>query len=95
MNPDAVAPCWTYSIAKGIFAGISLEGATINERSGVNAMHYMKDASSKQLLAGEIPPTPAAAKLHEKLKELEGTQGLPRFFFLISIFSSQCFSLSI
>lgn len=72
LNSEAVAPCYSYSITRGVFAGISLEGATLNERSTVNAFHYLKPCTAKQLLSGEVPATPAAAKLHAQLRALDG-----------------------
>ena len=71
LGAEGVAPAWTYACTKGIYAGVSLEGATLNERSAVNERHYMRPASCKDLLSGKIPPTPAAAKLHGLLKELD------------------------
>ncbi|KAH8045158.1 hypothetical protein JL720_16796 [Aureococcus anophagefferens] len=71
LGAEGVAPAWTYACTKGIYAGVSLEGASLNERSAVNERHYMRPASCKDLLSGKIPPTPAAAKLHGLLKELD------------------------
>jgi hypothetical protein len=70
-HPKAMAPIYTYSISKGLFAGVSLEGSVINERSAVNERHYAKQVRVAQLLAGEVPPTAAAAKLHAALNALD------------------------
>ncbi|KAJ1458815.1 hypothetical protein M885DRAFT_436074 [Pelagophyceae sp. CCMP2097] len=70
-QPKAMAPIYTYSISKGLFAGVSLEGSVINERSAVNERHYAKQVRAKQLLAGEISPTAACAKLHAALNALD------------------------
>ena len=71
VNAHAVAPPWAYAITKGVYAGVSLEGATLNERSSVNERHYMKAATAKDLLSGKIPPTPAAEKLIGLLDDLD------------------------
>ena len=50
----------TYSRAKGIFAGITLSGADV--RRDDDSMHaiYGPDVSTRAVLDGQVPPTPAA-----------------------------------
>ncbi|KAG5186182.1 hypothetical protein JKP88DRAFT_310407 [Tribonema minus] len=66
-----VAPVLSYSHSRGLFAGISLEGAVIAARPDVNRAFYGRDIGAKQLLAGEAPPPPAAAPLYEALAEVQ------------------------
>jgi lipid-binding SYLF domain-containing protein len=49
----------TYSRAKGAFAGLTLEGASLRQDS--DSRHAMYgDATTKALLLGEVPVPPAA-----------------------------------
>ncbi|MGA3213527.1 MAG: YSC84-related protein [Terriglobales bacterium] len=83
------AEALTYSRARGVFAGITLNGAVlVQDRDDTEAM-YGKDASFKNILTGQVP-APAetqpfvdevaryfsAAKAHEKARAdgLDGTQ---------------------
>ncbi|KAG5175207.1 hypothetical protein JKP88DRAFT_203735 [Tribonema minus] len=66
-----VAPVLSYSHSRGLFAGISLEGAVIAARPDVNRAFYGKDVTAKQLLSGEVDPPPAAAPLYEALAEVK------------------------
>ena len=81
LGDGGVAPCYTYSQSKGLFAGVSLEGAVISERSDVNQRFYGKTYSPKELLSGAVPPPIAAEPLYKSLtealkKEPEQPQGL-------------------
>jgi len=73
-----VAPCYAYSHSKGLFAGVSLEGAVIKPRNDVNSKFYNaagpddEDASSskvsaRELLSGVVPPPAAAQPLYNQL----------------------------
>ena len=57
--------------SRGLFAGISLEGAVIASRPDVNRAFYGRDVSAKQLLTGEIAPPPAAKPLYDALAEIK------------------------
>lgn len=61
MNTDltARAEIITYSHAKGLFTGISLEGATLHTDSGENKKVYGKEMSNKEILTGKVPVPPA------------------------------------
>lgn len=63
----AFAPIFSYSRSKGIFAGVSVEGAIILQRSGANANFYGQSVSANQLLYGQIPPPERAAPLYNAL----------------------------
>jgi SH3 domain-containing YSC84-like protein 1 len=50
----------TYSRAKGIFAGLTLNGAAVHRDEDAMKMFYGPDVSVRTVLGGQIPPTPAA-----------------------------------
>jgi len=65
----------SYSRSRGVFAGISLEGATVREDQGANRELYGKDISSKDVITTQ-PPVPAAAKdLLDVLSKYSGRAG--------------------
>ena len=51
----------TYSRAKGAFAGVDLGGAAVRRDDDSMRAAYGHDVSTKAVLDGEVPPTPAAA----------------------------------
>jgi lipid-binding SYLF domain-containing protein len=53
----------SYSRARGIFGGLSLEGATLRPDQEANRELYGKDMSSRAILASEVKTPPAADKL--------------------------------
>jgi lipid-binding SYLF domain-containing protein len=50
----------SYSRARGVFAGVSLEGSTMRSDDGANKALYGKDLSAKQIVQGGMVKTPAA-----------------------------------
>jgi lipid-binding SYLF domain-containing protein len=50
----------TYSRSKGVFAGLTLEGAVIEQDADATVAMYGRDVSFRKILAGEVK-TPAAA----------------------------------
>ena len=52
----------TYSRSKGLFAGVSLEGAPVSQDSNANKKIYGKSIEAKDLLLGAGAPVPAAGK---------------------------------
>jgi SH3 domain-containing YSC84-like protein 1 len=50
----------TYSRAKGIFAGLTLNGAAVHRDDDAMKLVYGPDVSVHAVLGGEVPPTPAA-----------------------------------
>jgi lipid-binding SYLF domain-containing protein len=50
----------TYSRAKGIFAGLTLNGAAVHRDDDAMKLIYGPDVSVHAVLNGEVPPTPAA-----------------------------------
>jgi SH3 domain-containing YSC84-like protein 1 len=54
----------TYSRARGLFAGVSLEGSTIRPDNGDNKRVYGKEIPAKRIvLSGTVPPPPAAKQM--------------------------------
>ena len=64
----AFAPIYTYSLSKGMYAGISLDGKVIVTRNRVNEKFYGREVTGQQILDGEIPSPPAARPLYDALK---------------------------
>jgi len=54
----------SYSRARGLFAGVSLEGSTIRPDNGDNTRVYGRKLSAKDIvLSGKVPVPPAARQL--------------------------------
>jgi len=51
----------TYSRARGVFAGVSLEGSTLRPDSDSNDLLYGRRISARQIILGPSPETPYAA----------------------------------
>jgi SH3 domain-containing YSC84-like protein 1 len=52
----------SYSRARGLFAGISLEGSTLRPDNGANKNLYGKDVSASAIVFDKAEPIPASAK---------------------------------
>jgi SH3 domain-containing YSC84-like protein 1 len=63
MNADVL----TYSRSKGLFAGVSLEGATMDSDKDANRVLYGKEVNAKDIIEGGQPIVPAAKPLVELL----------------------------
>lgn len=59
MNVDVL----TYSRSKGLFAGVSLEGATMDTDKDANKSLYGNDMSTKDIISGNQPMTASAKSL--------------------------------
>lgn len=53
----------SYSRARGIFGGLTLEGATLRPDHDADRELYGKDMSSREILTGDVATPPAAEKL--------------------------------
>jgi lipid-binding SYLF domain-containing protein len=53
----------TYSRARGLFAGISLEGATLRPDDGWNKELYGKEISNRDIVLGDTRPPASASRL--------------------------------
>lgn len=57
----------SWSRSRGVFAGISLQGATLRPDTEDNEILYGKKLDTKDIVTGSVPPPPAAARLLELL----------------------------
>ncbi len=66
---DAVmrAEMLSYSRSRGLFAGISLEGATLRPDADANEEMYGKKITNKEILTGDVHPPAAAEKMETLL----------------------------
>src|SRR5579864_2469300 len=66
---DAVmnAEMLSYSRSRGLFAGISLEGATLRPDGETNRELYGRDASNREILTGDFKTPAVASKFEEAL----------------------------
>lgn len=66
---DAVmrAEMLSYSRSRGLFAGISLQGATLRPDADANEELYGKKISNKEILMGDVAAPPAAAPVETLL----------------------------
>jgi hypothetical protein len=63
----SVAPIYTYSLSKGFYAGVSLDGKVIFTRHRVNEKFYGRQVGALEILQGAVPTPPAAQPLYEAL----------------------------
>lgn len=59
----STAAVYTYSRSKGLFAGISLEGAIIGTQKSANDRYYGRVVSARTILSGRVAPPPGAQPL--------------------------------
>jgi lipid-binding SYLF domain-containing protein len=59
----------SYSRARGVFAGISLEGATLRPDKDDNRAMYGRDVTQREILTGSVMPPPAAQGIYAALNE--------------------------
>ena len=61
----------SYSHSRGLYSGITVDGALVKVRDDVNQKFYGNAVNPKDLFSGAIEPPPAAAPLYEKLELYE------------------------
>ena len=59
----------TYSRAQGLFAGVSLDGATLRPDDDANKDMYGRKMSNKDVVLGSVKPPPTAARLIAELNK--------------------------
>jgi lipid-binding SYLF domain-containing protein len=59
----------TYSRSKGLFAGVSLMGASMDTDNDANKALYGKEVSAKKIVSGGSPIVPAAKPLVDLLNK--------------------------
>lgn len=57
------AAVYTYSRSKGLFAGVSLEGAVIGTQKTANARYYGRVVEARSILSGRVQPPSKAQRL--------------------------------
>jgi lipid-binding SYLF domain-containing protein len=62
----------SFSRSKGLFGGLSLEGAVVKVREGMNEAYYGKKLSPSQILVGGRGSNAQAAGLLEKVSKAAG-----------------------
>lgn len=62
-DASMTAEILAWSRARGVFAGISLQGSTLREDSSENRELYGRDISNREVVSGSITSPPAAADL--------------------------------
>lgn len=65
----------TYSRSRGIFAGVSLQGATLRPDEDWNRELYGKAISNKDIVLGDTAPPAAAARLLSLLNKYSSRKG--------------------
>src|SRR4029077_8932019 len=61
-NASMSAEMLSYSRAQGVFAGVSLAGASLGPDESANEKLYGKKVDATQIIAGSAGPAPASAK---------------------------------
>ena len=61
------AAIYTYSRSKGLFAGVSLEGAVIGTQKDENARYYHRPVTAMDILSGRVAPPAGASRLRAAL----------------------------
>jgi lipid-binding SYLF domain-containing protein len=61
------AAVYAYSRSRGLFAGVSLEGAVIVTRAAANTRYYRQPVATEDILTGRVAPPPGAARLRSAL----------------------------
>jgi lipid-binding SYLF domain-containing protein len=57
----------SYSRSRGLFAGVSLEGATLRPDEEANRELYARDATNREILTGDFKAPAAAGKFERAL----------------------------
>ncbi len=69
----STADMLTYSRTSGLFAGVSLDGASLSPDSDANMRLYGKDVSARDIVGGkDVKPTPAGEQLTNLLNSKAG-----------------------
>jgi len=69
-GPGGRAACWSYSCARGRFAGAALESVAVVVRRAVNRSFYGYPIAARELLGGWVQPPVACSHLYAALEAL-------------------------
>lgn len=64
----------SYSRSRGVFAGVSVQGATLRPADKDNRRIYGRDVSPRQILMGEVPAPASAGYLIETLNKYSASE---------------------
>lgn len=64
-----MAEILAWSRARGVFAGVSLQGSTLREDDGENRELYGREIGNREIVTGGLEPPPAAAGLMAAIRE--------------------------
>ena len=64
----AMSPIYSYSLSKGLYAGVSMDGRMLMTRDRVNEKFYGRSVSAHEILSGQVATPPAAQPLYDALK---------------------------
>jgi lipid-binding SYLF domain-containing protein len=68
---------YTYSRAKGAFAGVGLHGSTIMVRGEMNSKFYGREVTPAEILNGHVQaPSGACDRLYDAIRMAEGKDGI-------------------
>jgi lipid-binding SYLF domain-containing protein len=73
-----MAEMLAWSRARGVFAGVSLQGATLRDDAGENRELYGREMTNREVVTGDTAPPPAAAGLMAALDKAAGTAAASR-----------------
>jgi lipid-binding SYLF domain-containing protein len=68
----STADMLTYARTSGLFAGVSLDGSSLDPDSDANQRLYGKPASAREVVGGGVTPTPAGQQLTSLLNSKAG-----------------------
>jgi lipid-binding SYLF domain-containing protein len=68
----------TYSRSRGLFAGVSVNGAVVHQDDGATQAFYGKDWTFYSLLNGEVQPPAEAQNFLKAVEQYAPTQHLPK-----------------
>ncbi|CEH13118.1 Uncharacterized conserved protein [Ceraceosorus bombacis] len=75
-SEGSAAAMYSYSRSKGVYAGLSVEGTVLLDRSDANSKAYhQSDCSAKKVLSGSVDVPSWALPLHDTVKKFTMTGG--------------------
>lgn len=84
LGDTGVAPAYSYSHSRGLFAGVSLDGSIIFARNDVNYRFYGREYTPSQILRGLVLPPRAAEPLYEAIREAYMAMPDPQYLHVAS-----------
>lgn len=66
---------YSYSVSRGLYGGVTIEGTVLIERNEVNQKAYGRAVKAMDILAGNVDPPQFALPLLMRIEEVAGTGG--------------------